>query len=93
MTTKINENYISDEMALAAAVSAQYYYATLHYLTSSYLCRVTRSFEITIHYKGMEKPTIPDFIKPTAIEWHESISTYDYSKILTLEMSFEGPEE
>lgn len=68
MKKKINENFNSDEMALAAAVSAQYYYATLHYLTSSYLCKDTRSFEITIHYKGKEKPTIPDFIKPTAIE-------------------------
>lgn len=93
MKTKINENFISDEMALASAVSAQFYYATLHYLTCSYLDRDTRSFEITIHYEGKEKPTIPDTIKPTAIEWHESISTYDHSKILTLVMRFDGPEK
>lgn len=51
--------FINDAMAIIAATEVAMYFANQGYLTSSYLCKRTRSYEVTIHRDVEETIVLP----------------------------------
>ena len=86
--------YSSNDLAFRAMLEALSYYARKGYLVCSTTDFETGTFELTVHYTGMQKPVVYFNHFPTTYKFCEtSPLSDDAPMILTLDMTFEGPRE
>ena len=67
-------SFTDQSSALRHCLKAQNYYATLGYLTTSYLNTETKTIEVTVHFEGKPLPSTPGSMLYTFKE----ISSHQY---------------